>query len=165
MENNSITLHMLGTCLDYLGKTRIEWIGKANVSNDTALEEGKGADTLCAVNGLVGYHEVHWLNLLLQRADGGKGNDAAHANVAQGSNVGSVGDFVGSELVVHAVASEEGDIGALVGEDLDRRRGRAPRGLGVEDGHGLEALELGEAGAANDGDMNGLYESRDMVSC
>lgn len=158
MEHNSVALHVLGACLDDLGETRIEWIGEADVADDTALEEGKGADALCSVDGLVGHDKVHGLNLLLQRPDGGEGHDAPHADVAKGGNVGSVGHLVRRELMVQAVAREEGDVGALVREDLDRRRGSAPGRLRVDNGHGLEAVELPEAGAADDGDVNGLCE-------
>lgn len=78
--------------------------------------------------------------------------------MAQGSNIGSVGDLVGCELVVLAVTCEEGDVDPLVGENLDRRCGLAPGSDGVEGSDGLESLKLAEASAANDGDVDGLCE-------
>lgn len=78
--------------------------------------------------------------------------------MAQGSNIGSVGDLMGCELVVLAVTCEEGDVDTLVGENLDRRCGLAPGSDGVEGSDGLESLKLAEASAANDGDVDGLCE-------
>lgn len=76
--------------------------------------------------------------------------------MSQGRDIGSVGDLVGGKLVVDAVAGEEGYVDALVGEDLDGRRGSTPRCDRVEGGDGLEALELAKTSTANDGNMNGL---------
>ena len=158
VQDNTIPVHMLCALLHYLSETRIEGIGKADVSNDTALEEGKRTNALCAVNDLVGDDKVHWLNLLLQRSNGGESDDGSNADVTQSSNVGAVGDLVGRKLVVDAMPRQEGNIHAVVREDMDRGGGRAPRGDGVEGGDGLEAFKLAEAGTANDGDVDGLCE-------
>lgn len=39
--------------------------------------------------------------------------------MAQSGNIGAVGDLMRGKLVVNTVAGEEGDIGIVVGEDLD----------------------------------------------
>lgn len=82
--------------------------------------------------------------------------------MAQGGDVGAVGDLVGRELVVQAVAGEEGDIDAVVGEDGDGRGGMAPGGEGVDEGDGLVAVELGEAGAADDSNVNGFWDAWEL---
>ena len=61
--------------------------------------------------------------------------------------------------MVDAMAGKEGNVATLVGEDLDRRRGRAPRCSWVQRSDRLEAFELAKASAANDGDMDRLYKS------
>ena len=156
VQDNTVSLHMLSARLDHFSKARIKGIGEADVSNNTALEEGEGADTLCAVDDLVRNYKVHGLDLLLQRTDGGEGDDASDTDMPQGSDIGSVGDFVGGKLVVDAMSGEEGYVDALVGEDLDGRRGSTPRCDGVEGGDGLKALKLAKTSAANDGNMDGL---------
>jgi hypothetical protein len=60
------------------------------------------------------------------------------------------------KLMVYAVTGEEGNVDAVVREDGDGRGGSSPRRDGVDDSNGLVALELGQAGAANNTDMNGL---------
>ena len=75
----------------------------------------------------------------------------------QRGNVGSVGDFMRGELMVDAVSGEEGNIDAIMGEDSNGRSGRAPRGDGIEDSNRLIAIEVGEAGPANYGDVYGFW--------
>lgn len=156
MQHNAITLHVLGTRLDNLGQRGIKRVSKADMTYDTPLEKGKRPDTLSAVDNLIGDDEVHGLDLLLQRTDGGEGNDAADTDTPQSSNIGAVGDLVRCELVVEAMAGEERDVGAVVGEDVDGRRGRAPGRYWVEYGNGFVAIELGESGAADDTDEDGF---------
>lgn len=153
---------MLGASLDHLGQTGVEGISKSYVPNDTSLEEGERPDALGPIDDLIGDHEVHGLDVLLQRTDGREGNDAANADMAQGGNIGAVGDLMGRILVVQAVSRKEGNVGAVMGEDVDGRRGRAPGRVGGEHGNGLEAIELTEAGAANDGNVDGLCEGNQI---
>lgn len=156
MENDTVALEVLRTSLDNLGQAGVEWVREADVADDTALEERERPYALCAVDDLVGEDKVHGLDLLPQRPDGREGDHAADADVPEGGNVGPVGHLVGRELVVQPMAGEERDVDAVVGEDVDGRRGLAPRRDGVENGDGLVALELGKAGASDDGDVHGL---------
>lgn len=157
MQNDTVALHGSSAGLDNGGKLGIKGVGKSNVADNAALEKGKGADTLGAVNGLVGDDKVHGLNLLLEGADGGEGDDAADTDTAESGNVGTVGHLVRGKLVVDAVAGEESHVDVAVGEDLDGRRGLAPWSVGVDGSDGRVALELAEASTANDGDLDGLY--------
>lgn len=156
MQNHTVADHGSSASLDDISQLLVKWIGKSNVADDTALVECKGTDTLGAVNDLVGEDKVHGLNVLLQGADGGEGDNAADANAAEGGNVGPVGHLVRRKLVMKAVAGEEGNVDVAVGEDVDGRGGLAPRRVGVQSGDGRVALELAEASAANDGDVDGL---------
>ena len=122
------------------------------------LEEGERTDTLGPVNDLVGDDKVHGLDVLAEGPDGGEGDDAPDADGAQGGDVGAGGDLVGRELVVDAVAGEEGYGDAIVPRDEDRGRGEAPGSRGVDRGHGLEAGDAAEAGPADDGDVDGFCE-------
>lgn len=143
----SALAHHLGDCL-------IERIGKPDVAHDAAVEKGEWADALGAVDDLVWDDEVARLDVLLQRADGGEGDDAAHAEGAERRDVGAVRDLMGRERVVCAVAREEGNHGVAVGEDGDRGGGGAPRCRNVQGGDWGVALELLEASAADDGDVD-----------
>lgn len=78
--------------------------------------------------------------------------------MTQRSNVGTVGNLVGSEFVVYAVASQEGNVDALMRADVDGRGGLSPGSCWVQNRNGFEAFELAEAGAADDGDVDGLCE-------
>ena len=157
VEHDAVAVEVLGALLDDLSQTGVKGVREADMADDTALKEGERPDTLGAIDDLVGNDKVHGLDLLAKGADGGEGDDAADADVSQGGDAGAVGHLVGRELVVQAVAGEEGDVGAVVGEDADGRGRRAPGGDGVEHGDGLVALQLAQAGAADYGDVDGLY--------
>lgn len=119
VQDNAVALHVLGARLDHLGEFGIKGVGKANMADNTSLEEGKRTDALCAIYDLVRNDKVHGLDVLLQRADSREGNDASHSNVSQGCDVGSVGDLVGGELMVNAVSGEKSDVDAFVRENVD----------------------------------------------
>lgn len=124
------------------------------MSDDSTLEERERPHALGAINDLVRDDEISRLDLLLQTADGGEGNDAAHAEGAQSGDVGAVGHLVRCEAVVGAVAREEGDGGRFVAEDRDGGGGHSPWRGDVEGGDGGVAFELLEAGAADHGDVD-----------
>jgi hypothetical protein len=157
VQNDTIAFHALCAALDNLSQPQVEWVSEADMANYAALEESKGPNALGAVDDLVRDDKVHWLDLLLQRTHGRKGNDAADTDMPQSSDVGPVGHFVRRVLVVQAVSGEKGNIGAVVRQDLDGRRRRTPGGNGVNGGNGLVTLELAKSCTANDGDVDRLY--------
>lgn len=120
MQDHTLSLHVLCTGLHNRGETGIKRVGETDMSNDTSLEESERSDALGTVNDLVRNDKVHRLDLLLQRPDSGEGNDASYTDVAQSSDIGAIGDLVGSELVVYAVSSEKSDVDAFVSADIDR---------------------------------------------
>jgi hypothetical protein len=144
-----------------LGQARVEGVAEADVADHAALEEGKGPDALCAVDGLVGHHEVARAHVLLQRADGGEGDDGADADAPQRGHVGAVPDLMRGELVVQAVAREEGHGHGLARrgrgmvQDGDGRRRLAPRRVDLERGGEGEAGQRLDARAADDGNVDG----------
>lgn len=162
VQNDAIALHALCATLNDSSQSRIKGVCEAYMTNYTALKEGEGPNAFGAIDDLIRDNEVHWLDFLLQRAHGREGDDAPHTQMPQGSNVGSVGDFVRRILVVQTVSGKKGNVGAIVGEDLDRRGGRAPRSDGVDGSNGFIALEMSESRAANDGDVDGFWGE---VSC
>lgn len=164
VEHDAVAFHGRGTLLDDLREARVEGVRETDVADYAALVEGEGPDALGAVDDLVGNDKVHGLDLLAQGADGREGDDGAHADGAKGGDVGARGNLVGGKLVVETVAGEEGDGVAVVLEDHEGGGGRAPRGDGVEGGDGDVAVELGEAGAADDGNVDGAWRRGGIVS-
>lgn len=134
MQNNTVTLKAVAALADNLGDTLIEGVTEGNVSYNTILEESPWANTLSAVNDLVRNDKVSGLDLLLETANSGESNDATDTDGAQSSDVGAGGNLMGSNLVVGAVAAQEGDghdlaiVLALVVQDGDGRGGFAPGG-------------------------------------
>lgn len=122
--------------------------------NNPSLKERKRPNPLRPINNLIRYHKVHRLDLLSQRSHGRERNHTSNTQAAQSSDVGTVGNLVGRELVVQAVTREERDVVTVVGEDADGGGGCAPGGDGGYGGDGGEAIEGGEAGAADNGDMD-----------
>ncbi len=160
MQDNTVALHGSSASLDDICKLLVKGVSKSNVADDTTLVECKGTNALGAVNGLVGEDKVHGLDILLQGAYGGEGDDAADADAAEGCNVGTVGHLVRRKLMVRAMAGEEGNVDVAVGENVDGRGGLAPGRVGVQSGNGRVSLELAEASAANDGNVDGLCRPR-----
>lgn len=156
VKHHALALHMRRASLDNLSQLVVERVRKSHMADNTTLEEGERPNTLCAIDDLVRDDKVHGLDLLLERADGREGDDASDTEMAESSNVGAVGNLVRRKLVVHTVTGKESHVHAIVGEDGDGRGRSAPRRDGVDDGDGLVAFELGQAGAANNADMNGL---------
>lgn len=160
VQTDALALQRVATAANNLGQARVKGIAEADVAHHAALEEGEGPDALCAVDDLVGHDEVAGLYFLLQRADGGEGDDGAHANAPQCSNVGAILDFMGGKLVVQAVAREEGNGDGLAGrgrgvvQDGDWRRRLAPRGVDIERCGEGEARKRLDARAANDGNVD-----------
>lgn len=153
VQDDTIALHTLRTSFHNGSQLVVERISEADMAHYTALEKGEWTNALCAINDLVGDHEIHGLDLFLQRADGGEGDDAANTQMTQGSNVGLTGHFMRRKLMMYAVSGQESYVGAVVGGDPDGRCRGAPRSDGIDLGDGLETIELSQARAANDGDV------------
>jgi hypothetical protein len=168
VQHDPLALQTMSASPYDLRNALIERIAKRNVPNNASLEECKRSDALGAVNDLVRDDEVAGLDLLLQAADGGEGDDGADADGAEGGDVGAGGDLVRRDLVVCAVAAEEGDrdglLAVLVVQDRDRGRRRAPGRRDVQRGDLGEAGEFAEAGAADDGDGDGRYNAGSQLS-
>lgn len=154
MQLYTIALHGGGALLDNIHDLGVEWVAKRYVGDKAILKEGKRADTFGAVNDLVRYYKVHRLDLLLQRTDGAEGDDAAHTDVAQSSDVRPRRYLVRRKLVVSTVTSEEGDRNTAVLKDHDRGRRLAPWCLGVQLCNRRVAIDLVKTSTANDGDVD-----------
>lgn len=163
MKGHTIAFQAVSASPDNLGDTLIKWVAEGNVSHDTFLEECKRSDTLGAVDDLVGNHEITGLDLLLQAANGGEGDDGADTDGTQGSNVGAGRDFVGRNLMVQAMATEEGNsdklasVGALVVKNANRRGGVAPGSRDRQRSNLGEAWKLAKSSTTNDGDADGVW--------
>lgn len=164
VQDDAVALQVLGAALDDVGDPGVVGVGEGDVADEAVLEEGEGAVALGAVDDLVGDDEVHGADLLAQGADGGEADDGAHAQGAQGGDVGAGGDLVRRELVVLAVAGQEGDGDAAVLEDQDRRRRVAPGRQRVHARDGHVAVDLVEARAADDADLDGSCGREGRVS-
>lgn len=163
VQTDAVALQAVAALAHDFGDALVEGVGEADVSDHAALEESEGPDALGAVDDLVRDDEVARLDGFLQTAYGAEGDDGAHAEAAQGGDVGARGNLVRCDLVVQAMAGDEGDGdglalagGRVVVEDGDWGGGRAPGGGGLERGDLGEAGEGLKAGAANDGDGDGL---------
>jgi hypothetical protein len=132
VQDNTVTLKAVSALANHLGDTLIEGVTEGNVSDNTTLEESPWTNTLSAVNDLVRNDKIAGLDLLLETANSGESNDATDTNGAQSGDVGAGGNLMGSDLVVGAVAAQEGDgddlaiVLALVVQDGDGRGGVAP---------------------------------------
>lgn len=155
MQNDAVALQVLGTALDDVGDLGVVGVGEGDVADEAILEEGEGAVAFSAVDDLIRDDEVHGADLLAQGADGGEADDGAHAQGAQGSDVGAGGDLVRRELVVLAVAGQEGHGDAAVLEDQDGRRRITPGRQRVHARDGHVTVDLVEPRAADYGDLDG----------
>ena len=66
-----------------------------------------------AVDELVGNDEVGGLVLFLERTDGGDGEDALHAELLEGVDVGAEVQLGGKNAMAAAMARQEGDFAAF----------------------------------------------------
>lgn len=156
VQDDTLTLQAVSAFANDLGDTLIEGIAERNVGDNTTLEVGPWANTLGAVDDLIGDHEVTGLDSLLETANSGESNDAADTNGAQSGDIGASGHLVRGNLVVGAVTAEERDgdglvvVLALVVEDSDRGGRLAPGGRYVQRSNLSESRKLAKASAADD---------------
>ena len=79
------------------------------MADHATFEERPWPYAACPVDHLVGNKEVSGFDFFFETAYRAKSYAAAHAKPAECSNVGSVVDFVRSDLVMEAVTGEKGD--------------------------------------------------------
>ena len=165
MQYNTLTLQAVSASLHNIGNPLIKRIRKGNVANNALLEECPRPEALGAVNNLVRDDKVPGLDILPQATDGREGDDGAHPDGPQGSDVGTRRDLMGSQLVMQAVATEEcnGDKLAggrtLVVQDGDRGRGITPRRRDGQRRNLGEAGKFSKASTTDDGNADGVCTS------
>ncbi len=108
MQPHAIALQAVPAAAHNGRQALVKRIGKGDVPDDAALEEGPRPHALGAVDDLVGHDEVARPHVRLQAADGREGHDVAHAERAQRGDVGAVRDLVRRVLVVEAVPRDKG---------------------------------------------------------
>lgn len=169
MQPHPIALETVATTSHHIADLLVKGVGKWDMQHKPVFEEGMWPDALGAIDGLIGDHEVAGLDLLREGACGGEGNDAAHADVAEGSDVGARRHLRRVELVMGAVAREEGDRdrvarrGRRVFEDGDRRRRRSPRCRDGEDCCKAEIREVVETCAAYHANVDGACATKRIL--
>ena len=154
VHNNTISLQRVSALANNTGNLLIEWISKADVSDNATLEEGEWSDALGSVDDLIRDDEIARLNLLLERADSRESDDAANTDGAECGNVGTVWNLMWCDGVVCAVAGKEGNDGVLVLEDGDWGGWASPWSFNVQAGNSGEAIELLQTGSADNGDVD-----------
>lgn len=154
VHSNTLSLQGVSALANNSGDLLIEWISKANVSNNATLEEGKWSDALGSVDDLIWNDEIAWLDLLLEGADSREGNDAANADGAEGGNIGAVWNLMWCNGVVGAVTGEESHDRVLVLEDSNWGGWLSPWSVDVQAGNWGEAIELLETGSADNSDVD-----------
>lgn len=161
MQDDTVTLKAVSALAHHLGNTLIKWVTEGDVGNNAPLEESPRAHALGAINDLVRDDKVAGLDFLLQTANGGESDHAADTDGAQGCDISASGNLMRSNLMVQAVAAQEGDsdnlvvVLTLVVQNSDRRGRDAPGGCDVQRGHLSEARQFTQTGAANDSDGDG----------
>ena len=83
-------------------------VGEGHVAEHGTVEEGVGAAPR-AVDELVADDQFSRMDVLAQRSGGEGADHPAHAELVEGPQVGPRVHAMGRELVVQAVAGEEGD--------------------------------------------------------
>jgi hypothetical protein len=118
-----------------------------------AFAEESGDAIEGAVDELVGMTKVGGLVLFLQRADGGDGENALHAELLHGVDVGAEVQLRGQNAVAAAVARQKGHLAAL---QLAQHKGvgrRAERRLHALLAHVGESRHGVKPAAADDADL------------
>ena len=104
-----------------------------------------------AVDELVGHDEVGGLVLFLERADGGDGENALHAELFHGVNVGAEVELGRKNAMAAAVAREKSDLAAFEFAENEGVRGCAEGRFDAllvnvgESGHGVEPAAADDA--------------------
>lgn len=154
VHDNTLSLQRVSALANNLGDLLIEWVGEANVPDNATLEEGERSDALGSVDNLVWDDEVAWLDLLLEGADCGEGDDTTDTNRAESGNVGAVWNFMWCNGMICSVAGKKSNDGVLVLEDGDWGGWNTPWSVDVQAGNWGEAIELLESGATNNSNVD-----------
>lgn len=80
MQHDTLALQTVSASPDHLGDPLVKWVTEGDVSNCTSLKEGEWPDSLRSINNLIRNDEVTRLDVLLQTAYGGEGDDGPHAD-------------------------------------------------------------------------------------
>src|SRR5579863_820706 len=82
------------------------------MGDDAATKKGIHAMT-GAVEELIGYHELEWLVLFLERSDGRNGDDTLDAELFESMDVGAKIEFAWHDAVAASVPREERDLASF----------------------------------------------------
>src|SRR5215469_10405399 len=143
-------------------------VGETDVRDNSVSEESIHA-VACAIEELVGDHEVEGLVLFLQRSDRGDGDDALDAQLLEPVDVSTEIQFAGQDAVAASVTREEGHLTAFertanVGVGSCAERSLQPNFFDSgEARHGIQAtapddsnFRLGQTSSSLDYDLDKL---------
>lgn len=131
---------------------RAERVGHGSMHHSWALEKC-GKASFGPVDELIGEDEVADLVMGTKPAHGGDGDDPGYAEFVEGPNVGAVRDAVGRQLVIAAVAGEEGHLNFAKAAEGKPGRREAVRGGFLHFPGVRKEPEPINSGAADDGNL------------
>ena len=120
------------------------WIAKAHVGN-YAFAKKCGGPVKCAVNELIGNHEVGRLVLFFQRTHSGDGEDPLDPELLQAQDVGAKVQLAGKNAMSPAMPRQKCYFASFQGAQNIGIRRAAKRSLEVEfvnirkSGHGIQS--------------------------
>ena len=106
-----------------------------------------------AVDELVDQHEKAGIELLLEGAASGDGDDVGDAGPLERVDIGAIVDGRGRKPMALAVAGEEDAFGLAEPAEPQQVGRRSPRGLELLLAHDLQAFERIDAGPADHADQ------------
>lgn len=113
--------------------------------------------TFSTINNLIRNNEIPWPDLLLQAADGAKGNDCPYSQASQSCNVCSARHLMWSMFMVQAVSREERDRSLIMLENGNWRGRGAPRRCGGDSRNWSISSKLLKTSTANYGDTDDTW--------
>ena len=138
MQNDTLPLQRMATLPYQRRDAFIKRVSKRDVANDSIFKEREWPDPLGAVDDGIRDHKVAGFDFLTETAHSAEGDDGAHADGAEGGDVGAGGYLMRGVLVVDSMPGEEGDwdwfacAGGGMFQDDDWGGGFAPWGCDVE---------------------------------
>lgn len=138
---------------------QVEGLSKHGMCDESLLEKRRRSDAFRSVDDLRWNNEVTRANLLLQRANGGKGDDGFDADLLQRSDVGSGRNIRGKQIVVRSMARQKGNSLSAGGLGHGNWGGwEAPWSGDGESCDGLEVGQVVETCASNNSQMDFFVE-------